>query len=173
MVKGKKTRFFPIITTVFVVAGLLMSGSITMPVRGADRSSYNAKSFWYYPWGRSVTHKGVDIFAAKGTPVVSSTPGVVIYCGGVQVGGNVVLVLGPKWRVHYYAHLETIDTSPLTWVDAGDEIASVGNSGNAKGKQPHLHYSIATLIPLPWKIDASRQGWKKTFYINPIPLLGK
>ncbi len=156
---------------VIVAIGLFMSGDITMPVRGADNKSYNRESFWYYPWGRSVTHKGVDIFARKGTPVVSATPGLVLFTGDIKVGGNVVIVLGPKWRLHYYAHLDEINTTTFSWASGSETIGSVGDSGNAKGKQPHLHYSILTLVPYPWDIDGSKQGWKKMFYINPIPLL--
>jgi hypothetical protein len=45
-----------------VIVGLILPQKFTMPVEGATKSSYNEKSFWYYPWGKSVTHKGVDIF---------------------------------------------------------------------------------------------------------------
>jgi murein DD-endopeptidase MepM/ murein hydrolase activator NlpD len=77
-----------------------------MPVEGATKSDYNKDTFWFYPWGKSVTHKGVDIFAKEGTNVKSSTWGIVLYSGKIEVGGNVVLILGPKWRLHYYAHLK-------------------------------------------------------------------
>ncbi|MCB9448268.1 MAG: M23 family metallopeptidase [Flavobacteriales bacterium] len=139
-----------------------------MPVEGAGPNSYHHKSFWFYPWGKSVTHKGVDIFARKGTPVHAATSGVVVFAGEISMGGNVVLVLGPKWRIHYYAHLEESRVSPGRFVDHQTLIGTVGNSGNAKGKPAHLHYSIVTLIPYPWRIDSSHQGWKKMFYLNPI-----
>lgn len=142
-----------------------------MPVDGATKTSYNEKSFWYYPWGKSVTHKGVDIFAKKGTTIRSSTSGLVIYCGHIHMGGKVVLVLGPKWRLHYYAHLQTIKTSTFSWVDRSKIIGTVGTSGNAAGKPPHLHYSIVTPIPYLSRIDKDRQGWKKMFYLNPIDYL--
>jgi murein DD-endopeptidase MepM/ murein hydrolase activator NlpD len=139
-----------------------------MPVVGASKSDYNAKSFWYYPWGKSVTHKGVDIFAEKGVRVNSATKGLVIYSGNIKYGGNVIFILGPKWRIHYYAHLEKTTVSILKRVSNQTQIGVVGSSGNAKGKQAHLHYSIATLIPYIWQIDSSRQGWKKMFYLDPI-----
>jgi murein DD-endopeptidase MepM/ murein hydrolase activator NlpD len=151
-----------------VVAGLVLPQNLKIPVQGADKSSYNANSFWYYPWGRSGTHKGVDIFSKAGTQVSSATTGLVVYTGNIKLGGKVILVLGPKWRVHYYAHLKEIKTSNLSWVSQGKPIGTVGTSGNAAGKQPHLHYSITSLIPLPWRIDSSVQGWKKMFYLNPI-----
>ena len=47
-------------------------------------------------------------------------------------------------------------------------IGKVGSSGNAAGKSPHLHYSIITPIPYFWRIDTSKQCWKKMFYLNPI-----
>jgi len=104
-----KLALFAIIT--IVIAGLCIPQQFTNPVEGADKKSYNPESFWYYPWGRSITHKGVDIFAARGTNVNSSTSGIVLYTGEIAVGGNVVVILGPKWRVHYYAHLDQIKTS--------------------------------------------------------------
>jgi peptidoglycan LD-endopeptidase LytH len=161
-----------LVGAVIVVAiGMVFPGNLKMPVEKADRRSYHPESFWYYPWGRSGTHKGVDIFAKRGTPVNASCGGLVIYSGDISVGGKVVLILGAKWRVHYYAHLDALRTSSFRFVEAGENIGALGDSGNAKGKQPHLHYSIATLIPYLWNIDNSPQGWKKMFYINPIPLL--
>lgn len=139
-----------------------------MPVIGATKSDYNPKSFWYFPWGKSVTHKGVDIFAKKGTEIHSSTSGIVLYSGTISIGGNFVLVLGPKWRLHYYAHLDELKTSTFTLVSKNSVVGTVGSSGNAIGKAPHLHYSIVTLLPYIWKIDSDRQGWKKMFYLNPI-----
>lgn len=151
-----------------IIVGLIIPQKFYMPVDGATKTSYNEKSFWYYPWGKSVTHKGVDIFATEGTTIRSSTSGLVIYCGQINMGGNVVLVLGPKWRLHYYAHLQTIKTSTFTWADRDEIIGTVGTTGNAAGKSPHLHYSIVTLIPYLFRIDTDRQGWKKMFYLNPI-----
>ena len=139
-----------------------------MPVKGATASDYHPESFWYYPWGKSVTHKGVDVFARKGTPINSATGGIVLYSGKISMGGNVVLVLGPKWRLHYYAHLNEIRRKPLSIVSKKSTIGTVGTSGNAAGKAPHLHYSIVTPIPYVWRIDSDRQGWKKMFFLNPI-----
>jgi murein DD-endopeptidase MepM/ murein hydrolase activator NlpD len=154
-----------------LLLGLMLPQSFTKPVEKATRNSYHHQSFWFYPWGKSVTHKGVDIFAAKGTTITATTTGIVLFAGKINIGGNVVLVLGPKWRLHYYAHLESITTGMLSWVTIRERIGTVGTTGNAQGKPPHLHYSIITLIPYPWRIDASRQGWKKMFYLNPIDYL--
>jgi murein DD-endopeptidase MepM/ murein hydrolase activator NlpD len=80
-----------ILTTLLLmfILGFLIPEHFTMPVAGADQNSYNSQSFWFYPWGRSGTHKGVDIFANKGTQVNSSTSGLVVYTGDVKTGGKV------------------------------------------------------------------------------------
>ena len=168
MSKRKKIGLFCLF---ILVIGFLLPQKFVMPVAGATGNDYNSRSFWHYPWGRSVTHKGVDIFAASDTPVHSSTPGLVVYTGSISEGGNIVLVLGPKWRVHYYAHLEKINTSTFSWLNSGGLVGTVGTSGNAAGKPPHLHYSIVTPLPYVWRMDDDRQGWKKMFYLNPIEYL--
>ena len=96
-----------------MICGMVIPQKFSMPVENGTKRDYNQKSFWFYPWGKSITHKGVDIFAKSGTNVLSSTMGLVIYEGNIKSGGNVVLVLGPKWRLHYYAHLKTIDTKMI------------------------------------------------------------
>ena len=155
-----------------IIIGFMIPQSFVMPVEGATQKDYNHNTFWYYPWGKSVTHKGVDIFAKEGTILCSATSGLVVYTGQFSAGGNVVLVLGPKWRFHYYAHLQNINTKSFSWVHKGEKIGTVGISGNAANTPAHLHYSIITPIPYIWRIDSkSPQGWKKMFYLNPIDYL--
>ncbi len=144
-----------------------------MPVDGATKADYHPKTFWYYPWGKSITHKGADIFAKDGTIVQSSISGFVIYSGQISLGGNVVIILGPKWRIHYYAHLKERKISTFSWSTRKEIIGTVGSSGNAIGKPPHLHYAIITAIPYLWRIDGDKQGWKKMFFLNPLDYLQK
>lgn len=82
-------------------AGWLIPEPRMIPVQGAGEHSWNPDTFWYEPWGTSVTHKGIDIFAPKGTPVVAATHGLVLFVGALGKGGKVVVTLGPKWRLHY------------------------------------------------------------------------
>lgn len=139
-----------------------------IPVHVAKTSDWAKDSFWAYPWGSSITHKGIDIFAKKETPVIASTHGIVIYTYEGGKGGKSVMVLGPKWRFHYYAHLNEINTFPLQPLKRGTVLGTVGDSGNAKGKPPHLHYAITTPFPhfSLWD-EVAVQGWKKIFYLNP------
>jgi murein DD-endopeptidase MepM/ murein hydrolase activator NlpD len=150
-----------------ILLGYLLPQPRVIPVQGADHSSWNPASFWYYPWGKSGVHKGIDIFAKEGTPVLSSSYGIVIYQGTLNLGGNVVLVLGPKWRLHYYAHLKKANVHFFSLLSTSEQLGEVGTTGNAAGKPPHLHYSLITVIPFPWRIDSTIQGWKKMFYLDP------
>lgn len=169
----KRYRVSILIFSLIIIIGFIFPQRFSMPVKGADKKSYNRNTFWYYPWGRSVTHKGVDIFAKEGTPVYSSVPGLVVATGELSRGGNFVLVLGAKWRLHYFAHLKEIETSSFSWVNKTKEIGTVGRTGNAKYTPAHLHYSIITLVPYPWRINGDKQGWKKVFYLNPVDYLEK
>ena len=104
------------------------------------------------------THEGIDIFAPRGTPIQATTQGIVSKVGDNTLGGKVVVIVGPGGAGHYYAHLEDYaDISPNDWVNTGDIIGYVGDSGNAKGTLPHVHYGIY--------IDGSA--------VNPYPLLQK
>ena len=159
-----------VLLSVFVI-GLLLPQNMQMPVDRANDHSYNPKSFWHGGWGSSVVHKGVDIFAKRGTPIHASTYGLVLASMELGKGGKCVLILGPKWRLHYYAHLNEIRTSAFSLVTKSTVIGTVGNSGNAAKTPSHLHYSIATMIPYVWRADDSTQGWMKMFYLNPIDYL--
>lgn len=163
----KTNRIVFTVISLFVIAGLLIPAPRSIPVLGASSSDWNEHSFWYEPWGTSGVHKGIDIFSPIGTQVVSNTGGILLYKGVLKKGGNVVVILGPRWKIHYYAHLDSIVPNMNKMVSVGAQIGFLGDSGNAKGKPAHLHYSIVTLLPYVWRITLETQGWKKMFYLNP------
>lgn len=138
-----------------------------IPVQGATRADWNPRSFWHYPWGASGVHKGIDIFSPEGRPVLAATSGLVIRSGFHGAGGNMIAVLGPRWRIHYYAHLSRFDVAAGDWVRGGQPLGAVGSTGNAAGKPPHLHYAIITLAPYPWRVTTEPQGWQKMFFLDP------
>ena len=118
----------------------------------------NLTDTWGAARSQGRSHEGIDIFAARGTPIQSTTQGIVRKIGENNLGGRVVVVVGPGGAGHYYAHLEDYaDIAPNDWVNAGDVIGYVGDSGNAKGTPPHVHYGIY--------INGSA--------VNPYPLLQK
>lgn len=90
-------------------------------------------------------HEGIDIFAARNTPIRATTRGVVLNVGPNGLGGRTVMLLGPGGGRHYYAHLERYpELRRGEWVTAGQVVGYVGDSGNARGTPPHLHYGIYT-----------------------------
>jgi murein DD-endopeptidase MepM/ murein hydrolase activator NlpD len=165
----KRRLLLGVVCGVLLVIGLgcVLPEAVVMPVVGATASDWHPESFWYHPWGRSVVHRGIDVFADEGTPVVSATPGVVLACGQGRRGGNLVLIAGPRWRLHYYAHLKDIRTTRGARVAPGTVIGSVGATGNAVGTPPHLHYAILSLLPRPWKVNGEPLGLLKAFYVDP------
>ena len=164
----KKIKITFFIFTFVYLLGFIPQEQHLNPVVGASPSSWNAKSFWYYPWGSSGTHKGIDIFADEGTPVVACTDSFVLYSGTYGKGGQVIYALSANWHFHYYAHLQHRDVTSLMFVKSGQQIGAVGTTGNAKGKPAHLHYSISTLLPRLWKYDPRLpSSWKRLFYIDP------
>lgn len=147
--------------------GLLVPENIIIPVKGASKNDWNHNTFWFEPWGSSGVHKGIDIFGDKNTPVIAATNGLVIFSGALKKGGNAVAILGPKWRIHYFAHLNKSSVLFGDFVSNSEQIGTLGDTGNAAGKPPHVHYSILSLIPIPWLATMESQGWKKMFFLNP------
>lgn len=98
---------------------------------------------WGNPRSGGRRHQGIDIFAPKDTPVLSTTNGIVTRVGTNKLGGQVVWVLGPGLERHYYAHLSRhADVRPGDRVEPGAILGYAGNTGNARGGPVHLHYGI-------------------------------
>lgn len=96
--------------------------------------------------GGSRAHKGIDIFAPTGTPVIAAVSGTVTRAGDSGgKGGLRVWIKGDDGFYHFYAHLSQVNATPGMRVQAGQPIGRVGDTGNAKGTDPHLHYSVNTV----------------------------
>lgn len=126
---------------VYALATEAAPASLSNPVDAA--SARRLANSWGAPRSSGRRHEGIDIFSPKGTPVVSTTRGIVSRVGVNRLGGQVVTVLGPGLESHYYAHLDRFGTfREGDIVHAGDVLGDVGNTGNARGTPPHLHYGI-------------------------------
>lgn len=89
------------------------------------------------------SHHGVDIFAPRGTAVVAATRAYVRRVREQRLGGLTVWLHDRERGLHlYYAHLDEQLVEPGQWVEAGDIVGRVGNSGNARTTPPHLHFAI-------------------------------
>ncbi|WP_102946023.1 MULTISPECIES: M23 family metallopeptidase [unclassified Stenotrophomonas] len=116
--------------------------SLPVPVEGV--AARRIADTFGAPRGRDRTHAGVDIFARRGTPVRSAGPGVVVAVRDSGLGGRQVWVVGPARERYYYAHLEDWreGLSEGDVLAEGDVLGYVGDSGNAAGTPPHLHWGI-------------------------------
>jgi peptidoglycan LD-endopeptidase LytH len=142
---------------------LLVSGEYTLsisvgpslgfPVAG---SSGRIGSFWGAPRdGGGRKHEGIDIFAARGTPVIASADGVVTRVNENNLGGKVVWMRPADQNLSlYYAHLDQQLVTAGATVRKGDTLGLIGNTGNAVTTSPHLHFGIYTMggavDPLPF-----------------------
>ena len=125
-----------------------------------------------------IVHTGVDIPDDEGTPVLAAGPGTVVWAGwGLFSGyteneqdpyGQAVAIRHdfgyhdqPLYTI--YAHMKEVDVTLGEWVDTGDQLGLVGNTGFTTG--PHLHFEVRlgkntfyqTYNPELWM--APPQGW--------------
>ncbi|MFO7300055.1 MAG: LysM peptidoglycan-binding domain-containing protein [Actinomycetes bacterium] len=114
---------------------LIISGSAWVcPLESA--SFFND---WGFPRSGGRYHEGNDLFAPKGTPVRAPVSGTVKQVVG-SIGGNQVNLVGDDGVTYLGSHLDKFGKSGR--VNAGDIIGYVGNTGNAAGTSPHLHFGM-------------------------------
>ncbi|WP_423821996.1 M23 family metallopeptidase [Salinisphaera sp. SPP-AMP-43] len=122
---------------------LARGGSLPFPV--VDGHGYDiGGGFGVARDGGARQHKGVDIFADRGTPVRAVAEGRVTTGNGGLGGHYIFLSSGFTRPRFYYAHLDHFAVDNGAHVAQGDVIGYVGNSGNAQGGPTHLHFGIYT-----------------------------
>ena len=116
--------------------------SLVFPVVGRD--SRAVQSYWGADRdGGRRQHEGVDIFAPRGTPVIAAADGFVSRVGETRIGGRVVWLRdAERGQSLYYAHLDSQLVRSGQRVQIGDTLGLVGNTGNARGTPPHLHFGV-------------------------------
>jgi murein DD-endopeptidase MepM/ murein hydrolase activator NlpD len=130
---------------------------IKMPVD--DVTKREIADTWGAPRSGGRSHEGQDIFAPKGTKILSATNGYVYRIGENNLGGQTVSVISSGGRIYYYAHLDEYAPG----LNVGDPVTTrtvlgfVGTTGNARGTPPHLHFGVYTF------------GFGNA--INPLPLI--
>jgi peptidoglycan LD-endopeptidase LytH len=130
--------------------------SIVIPV--ANLRPHDLYDSWGAPRdGGKRKHRGIDIFAPRGTEILAVADGIVSYIGEQRLGGRCVWLATEQGLSFYYAHLDR--WAPGLYegmpVRQGQVLGYVGNTGNAISTPPHLHFSVV-------EGDES---------INPYPLL--
>lgn len=112
------------------------------PAVGRVTSEYGWRGAISASIGRML-HAGIDIANAVGTPVRAAFAGTVVGAGWGIVGGrtgNGVLIQNPDGESQYYGHLDTISVRKGDKVGLGEQIGTMGATGNVTG--PHLHFEV-------------------------------
>lgn len=109
-------------------------------------------------------HHGTDLFARRGAPVLAVADGTVFSVGWNPVGGWRLWLRDGQGNEYYYAHLSAY--TPLARegarVAAGDVLGFVGETGDARGTPPHLHFEVHPVALLGLGYDG---------VVNPFPYL--
>jgi murein DD-endopeptidase MepM/ murein hydrolase activator NlpD len=122
-------------------------------------------------------HHGDDIFAQLGAPLLACADGIVFSVGWNDVGGNRLWLRDSQGNEFYYAHLSAF--SPLAknglHVKAGEVLGFVGNTGDAQGTPPHLHFEVHPFSLLFMGYDGAvdptsyLEAWKKLRDVRFMP----
>ena len=116
--------------------------TLAFPVEGRDPSAILSRWGADRDGGRR-QHRGVDIFAPRGTPVLAAAAGRITRVDTTEIGGLVVWLREDRNRHNlYYAHLNRQLVREGQRVQPGDTVGLVGNTGNARTTPPHLHFGI-------------------------------
>lgn len=141
------------------------AGGYLIPVAGV-RPEQLTDTFTEARGGNRV-HDAIDIMAPRGTPVIAAAGGTVEKLFTSKPGGLTIYIRSPDRRtITYYAHLDAYapGLAEKQVVRAGQQIGTVGSTGNADPSAPHLHFAIMQTTP-----DAN--WWDPATAINPYPLL--
>jgi murein DD-endopeptidase MepM/ murein hydrolase activator NlpD len=122
--------------------GKVQSGSFVFPVDGP----HSYANTWGAPRSGGRTHKGTDIMAPRGTPVVACVSGTITRTNpsDTGMGGISIWLRGKNGSTYYYCHLDGLASGIHggASVSAGQVVGWVGDTGNAAGGAYHLHFQI-------------------------------
>ncbi len=136
-VKEEKKR----IRKIFLrVSKKMWEGNFILPVEKYKKVSWNFGVRRIINGYVSGFHRGIDISAPLGTPVIATNSGVVALAEKFTLEGNLIIIDHGTGIFSIYAHLDRIKVKEGQKVRKGEVIGTVGMSGRATG--PHLHFGI-------------------------------
>jgi murein DD-endopeptidase MepM/ murein hydrolase activator NlpD len=117
-------------------AGQIAANAWQLPLAGYELTAHfgYSSSLW------SSTHTGLDFAAPSGTPVVSVANGTVRSTDYAGAYGNRVIVALDDGTEIWYCHLTSFSVAPGESVTGGEQLGTVGSTGNSTG--PHLHLEV-------------------------------
>lgn len=146
-------------------ARMLAARTLVVPVAGVAPTALSDD----YELARgSRVHEAIDIMAPAGTPVVAVDDGRIAKLFTSKAGGLTIYHFDAQGQLaYYYAHLQAYAPGLRegATVRRGEVIGSVGSTGNADPKAPHLHFAVFRLGP--------QRNWWQGDAVNPYPALRK
>lgn len=138
------------------------------PVEGRQTASFGVgRSFGGVP---QPPHRGIDIAARRGTPVLAPADGVVRLAEGpFLIEGRMILLDHGAGLVSGLMHLDTLAAEPGQKVRQGDAIGTVGSTGRSTG--PHLHWEVLRLLPADGWCEGDEDGAVRAVPVDPALLL--
>ena len=111
--------------------------TLIRPISGTLTSRFGERSSI-----RSSVHTGLDIAASTGTPISAAASGTVVFSGRKGSYGYMIVIDHGNGVQTYYAHCSKLYKGVGTYVNQGDTIAAVGNTGNSTGSHLHLEVRV-------------------------------
>lgn len=146
-------------------AGPATNGSLLIPVEGVPASAL-ADTFTQARANGVRSHDAIDIMAARGKAVLAAADGRIEKIFWSEDGGRTLYQRSADGRLlYYYAHLDGYARGLHEGqrLRRGQQIATVGSTGNADPTAPHLHFAVHVMQP--------GERWYGGRAINPYPLL--
>ncbi|WP_338462233.1 M23 family metallopeptidase [Synechococcus elongatus IITB7] len=139
-----------------VTPELFWNGPLRRPAPGRISTVYGVRRYYNGVFAEDYFHRGLDYADATGTPVRAPAAGRVALVGyeqqGFEVHGNTVGIDHGQGIASILIHLNRINVREGQFVQAGEVIGTVGNTGASTG--PHLHWGFYVLgesvDPTPW-----------------------
>ena len=144
----------------FVIAGvdpavamqLPTVGELTWPLTGPMKITSPYGERMHPIIGEELFHRGVDLRAHYGSPILAPADGVVVYTGRKTAYGNMIVVVHGGGVATVYGHLWKFAVQPYQRVRKGQLLGYTGDTGFSTG--PHLHFEVRQngepTNPLEW-----------------------
>jgi|GEM_PF-4252758 len=118
----------------------LGTGKFRWPLAGPRTISADYGLRYHPILKKKSMHSGIDMIAAKGTPVLAADGGKVIYTGTVGTYGKILVIDHGKGLSTLYTQLSAVDVLKGKTVTKGSQIGKIGSTGLSTG--PHLHFEV-------------------------------
>ncbi len=117
---------------------LLASTPAVSPVKGWVTSGFGYRTSPFT--GRRELHRGLDISASRGTPIIATADGVISYAGQKRLMGNMITIDHGHGMITRYGHMFKTLKESGEKIKRGEIIGLVGSTGRTTG--PHVHYEV-------------------------------